>query len=243
MINKKTFSYEVYQTLREELSICCRYFFDELYQIFSYNGEKLRTSEVFNTTYDEKEKKIRYNIYLKSEEFYNTCAKLLKNKSYQFFLTDFRNLHSLPSITTYDYILFSNISDYLSEWYPGAKPIERFAQDLANLSTKSDATLLMFAYIYDISSKKTRSPIDTLDGQNYLLSILSATSYDFPSALAPTTKDRILYQEKKKSLMEDSECYTSKSNVYEIFSQAEDYPKKILQEVVPLITGKIVLDI
>jgi hypothetical protein len=43
--------------------------------------------------------------------------------------------------------------------------------------------------------------------------------------------------------MEDSESYTSGSTIYEIFSQAEDYPEKIIQEMLTLITGKIVLDI
>jgi hypothetical protein len=161
MINPKAFAYEVYQTLRKELSACSRYFFDELYQIFSYDGAMLRTSRVFNTSYDEKEKKISYNFYLESEKSYTKCAELLKNSSYQFFLADFRELPSLPSLTTYDSIFLSNISDYLSELYPVEECIEKFLQDIMILSTKSNAKLLIFAYIYDISQKNPRSPIDT----------------------------------------------------------------------------------
>src|SRR3989339_737185 len=46
-----------------------------------------------------------------------------------------------------------------------------------------------------------------------------------------------------KSLFENSEMYYKKSNIYEIFSNAEDKPNKIYKFFLPIIKNKIVLDL
>ena len=44
-------------------------------------------------------------------------------------------------------------------------------------------------------------------------------------------------------LLEDSEYYNKKADLYEAFSKAEDHPKKIIKFLKPLFKDKIVLDI
>ena len=46
-----------------------------------------------------------------------------------------------------------------------------------------------------------------------------------------------------KSLMEGSTSYHREANIYEIFSQAEDYPNKIFDFINPIVKDKVVVDL
>ena len=50
-------------------------------------------------------------------------------------------------------------------------------------------------------------------------------------------------EKRKGSLLEGSKSYYSEANYYDLFSQAEDYPKRILKFLKHKLNGKIIVDI
>jgi hypothetical protein len=139
--------------------------------------------------------------------------------------------------------MLGNISDYLEEIYKTTDYISCFAKDIEKLYKKSPYCSIIFAYLYDIENKKQRSNIDTPHYQKDLINFLNAESAIFTSAISLQKKDKILYIKGEQSLMEDSKSYNAGSEIYENFSQAEDFPGKVLQELIPITTGKTILDI
>lgn len=237
------FDIDVYKKFNPELSSRTKYFFDSLYKVFNNNWVELRKSKLFNNSYDDFKNKQRYNYYLENENEYNKCVSSIKNLTYNFINTDFKDLSSLENITEYDTIIFWNLSDYLIDNYSWENYIDQFWKDIEKLILNSKADYIIFWYIYNSASSIFRSNIDNPNYQIKLFDTIDATSFEFTSAIDKNLKDKILYYSQEKSLMEDSNNYNNWSEIYEIFSNAEDYPWKITEELLSVIEWKIVLDL
>lgn len=151
-IDKESLNYEVFKKLN--LSDESFNFFERKFFEFSYNGENLRKSSLFNNKYFRAESKIKENVYLDSG-VYIEVQKYLVESSIKFICSDLRDLKINER---FDYMFLSNIADYLNLMFDG-NYLEKYFCLVDNFLVDN----IYFAYIYDFYKKDYRSVIDNFD--------------------------------------------------------------------------------
>jgi Protein of unknown function (DUF3419). len=194
--NESTFNYKTFTRIKDSLSNDTYMFFEGLYRHFDYNGKKFRTSEIFNTLYDIKEYKIRYNEYLCENKYLLVQAKL---KPINFILSSVIDLNKYVN-KKYDIILLSNISDYINEIFKENyldKYKKFIEEELSNLLKPNGQIVL--AYIYDYQKNNNgRSEIDIEEIRKKLFNDKRYQIYIFDSAIDKNKKDAIIAYRKEE---------------------------------------------
>ncbi len=144
--NNNTFSINIYRKLSPHLDTYTRKFWDTLY--LDQNGFDIRKSMLFST--DEESFKVlpKVNDYL-SEESFQKLRKIFSSKEEPRFIET--NITKLSSKLTrkYDYILLSNIAQYLDYIYSKDELIN-FRRLILNLSNDlNSGGKIMLSYLYE----------------------------------------------------------------------------------------------
>lgn len=144
--NNNAFSINTYHRISPHLDTITRQFWDNLY--LRQNGLDIRKSMLFST--DEEPFKVlpKVNDYLSEESFEKLRTIMNTKKAPRFFET---NIIKLSSKLTkkYDYILLSNIAQYLDYIYDKDELI-KFRKLILNLSNDLNPDgKLMLSYLYD----------------------------------------------------------------------------------------------
>ena len=114
-INNKTasFDYILYKRIRENLNKKIREFFDNLYEIYNFNGKKLTRSDYFHQRGFIVDPKL-INSYLKNERNYLKLREMLKFRKFEFVRSDVKIIFSNKKIVKekFDIINLSNLPNY-----------------------------------------------------------------------------------------------------------------------------------
>lgn len=112
-VNEHCYDYSIYAKVREKLEPEIRCFFDKIYDIFEYSGEKFSKSGFFNNISIASAK--FNNTYLSSpKNYYQAKEKIIdlyKNHKIKFYNSDLFDIHELEN--GYDIVILSNIYDYI----------------------------------------------------------------------------------------------------------------------------------
>ena len=144
--NKNAFSINIYHKISPHLDAFTRQFWDSLY--LKQNGVDIRKSMLFST--DEEPFKIlpKVNDYLSEDSFEKLRVIIGIKKEPSFIETNVTSLSSKLA-KKYDYILLSNIAQYLDYIYDKDELIN-FRRLILNLSKNLNPNgKLMLSYLYD----------------------------------------------------------------------------------------------
>jgi len=144
--NKNAFSINIYHKISPHLDAFTRQFWDSLY--LKQNGVDIRKSMLFST--DEEPFKIlpKVNDYLSEDSFEKLRVIMGIKKEPSFIETNVTSLSSKLA-KKYDYILLSNIAQYLDYIYDKDELIN-FRRLILNLSKNLNPNgKLMLSYLYD----------------------------------------------------------------------------------------------
>ncbi len=233
---------DIYTGFRHFLSIPCRYVGD---LIFSPQRQR-----ILKDMYISKPQ-ILYNCgYLNSEVEYNNLKKLLPGVNFNFILTDVQFLDKKFN-KKYDLMHLSNISDYAHLMFKNNYLLQ-FNENVIKplLPYLTDNGLIICGYVYDSldknqSSKRSKINIEAERKEAFANNPnFSYSEREIKTAVGEDNFDTILMIKKNvKNLLEKSDIYYKKANIYEIFSQAEDAPNLIYKTLLPLFRDKNILDI
>lgn len=144
--NNNAFSINTYHKLSPHLEASTRQFWDSLY--LEQNGVDIRKSMLFST--DEESYKVlpKVNDYLNKDLFEKLKAILLTKDKPKFIETNITKLSSKLT-KKYDYILLSNIAQYLDYIYDKDELIN-FRRLILNLSSNLNPNgKIMLSYLYE----------------------------------------------------------------------------------------------
>jgi hypothetical protein len=144
--NNNAFSINIYRRISPHLDTITRHFWDSLY--LKQNGLDIRKSMLFSTDEESFNVIPKVNDYLSEESFEKLRAIMSIKKEPRFIET---NIIKLSSKLTkkYDYILLSNIAQYLDYIYDKDELI-KFRRLILNLSNDLNPNgKLMLSYLYD----------------------------------------------------------------------------------------------
>ncbi|MDO8507908.1 MAG: radical SAM protein [bacterium] len=204
---EEVLSYNNYNEVKGDISFQARYFFNQAYERFDFNGEKLRESEIFNNIYDEKQRKVSNNLYLENEVIYSKAQKRIKEGCYHWVSSSLKNLgQELDGHETFDLIILSNISDYTHLMFNTDDYLSEFKNLIVSvlLGKLKTGGKIVFAYIYDFDSKnnsKKRNEINDHKRRKEVFGGIEGTRYKefvFDSAMGKGYRDAIAYLEKVK---------------------------------------------
>lgn len=153
-LGEKVLDYKLYLKLRNSLETPFLKYWDFLYELFQYDGQKIVDSRLVDKTSDVK-KVIQSNPYLKSEDNYNKTKERMKSVTVTF--SD-KNLLEIGQEENeiYDIMLFSNIEYYLV-WDINATMSEAeyvdFIKNQASQALRENGVIQM-AYQYNYRYKK-----------------------------------------------------------------------------------------
>lgn len=148
--NEVSFTYKSYKKFSYLLSSDTQKFWNQQYINVNYQGNKIRTSNLFNLKHDDYCQKILNVKYLQSEQLYLNIQKNIKNCNFNFITENFIK-HEFNE--SFDVILLSNISDYSHKMFEDdyLKSFKTFWVE-KSLSLLNQDGILMFAYIYDFEN-------------------------------------------------------------------------------------------
>lgn len=144
--NNNAFSINIYHRISPHLDTITRQFWDSLY--LRQNGLDIRKSMLFST--DEEPFKVlpKVNEYLSEESFAKLRIIMSTKKEPRFIETNVIKLSS-KLVKKYDFILLSNIAQYLDYIYDKDELI-KFRRLILNLSNDLNPNgKLMLSYLYD----------------------------------------------------------------------------------------------
>lgn len=144
--NNNAFSINTYHKISPHLEASTRRFWDSLY--LEQNGVDIRKSMLFST--DEEPFKVlpKVNDYLSEDSFEKLRTIMLTKDEPRFIETNITKLSSKLT-KKYDYILLSNIAQYLDYIYDKDE-LNRFRRLILNLSFDLNTNgKLMLSYLYD----------------------------------------------------------------------------------------------
>lgn len=195
-ISDNTFKYEIFLKLKDNLPNNIFIFFDKLYRHFDYNGEKFRTSKIFNNLYDIKVNKISYNEYLEKDKYYEVQKKI---NSIKFICSSFTEIVKCVD-KKYDIILLSNISDYINNIFKDDY-LEKYKFFIENELSKllNNNGIIVLGYIYNYNLKnKGRSEIDNERMRNKIFNSKNYQIYTFASAISRSKRDAVIIYRKEE---------------------------------------------
>lgn len=195
-INDNSFDYNVFSKLKDNLSNNSYMFFEGLYRHFDYNGKNLRKSEIFNNLYDISDYKIKYNDYLKKDNYLQAKKKIV---SINFSCNSFINLNKSTE-KKYDLILLSNISDYIKDLFKDnyLDKYKMFIENELSNMLKPNGKIVL-AYIYDYNLN--RGGRTDIDNENIRSKIFNSKNYQiftFDSAIDKNKLDAIIVYRKEE---------------------------------------------
>jgi hypothetical protein len=152
--NENAFDFEIYKSLRNNLSINSQIFFDNVYDYFNNDGFKLRKSKIFiqHEEVINDDDTHRTNLYLKSRWNYYNAKRKIAGKQSRWILSDIKNLvNHLSDEDVFDVVLLSNISDYIKKIYPDDEQyLQKFADEIIDpLSHHLNPKGIISMYVYD----------------------------------------------------------------------------------------------
>lgn len=233
---------DIYTGIRQFLSIPCCYVGDLI-----FSPQKQR---ILKDMYIPKPQTLYNCGYLKDEKEYNNLKKLLPGVNLNFILTDVQFLHKMLN-KKYDLIHLSNISDYAHLMFKN-NYLQQFNKNIITplLPYLADNGIMICGYVYDSldtnqSSKRSKINIEAERKEAFANNPnFSYLEKEIKTAVGENNFDIILITKKKmKNLLEKSDIYYKKANVYEIFSEAEDAPNIIYKTLLPLFRDKNILDV
>lgn len=177
--SKKLFDENTYYRLSKDLEFEAKLFWDTLYSLYKPNEIKERLFFI-NTL--SKEKAIRNNPYL-SEDNFLTLRKKIEKTNINFINSNLTNL-SLNA-KKYDYVLLSNIFDYLFNFFVNTKDVKleeklcnyvNYVNKLTNLLT--DDGIMFFHYFWDSDINLLLHKIIRLFYNNKQVSTISFPNYN-----------------------------------------------------------------
>lgn len=233
---------DIYTGIRQFLSIPCCYVGD---LIFSPQKQRILKDMYIPNP------QILYNCgYLKGEKEYNNLKKLLPGVNLNFILTDVQFLHKMLN-KKYDLIHLSNISDYAHLMFKN-NYLKQFNKNIITplLPYLADNGIMICGYVYDYldtnqSSKRSKINIEAERKEAFANNPnFSYLEKEIKTAVGENNFDTILMIKKNvKNLLEKSDIYYKKAEIYEIFAQAEDKPNIIYKTLLPLFRDKNILDV
>lgn len=113
-------AYNLYQKLSNYLPKETKDFFDNLYEEFQFDGQKLAASEHFRQRDDLSTNRVSIKeiiSYLKTEEDYLSTRKILESKNIKFIHSDLRDISSAKELSgkKFDFINISNTHHYVEK--------------------------------------------------------------------------------------------------------------------------------
>jgi len=244
--SSKALSYNVYLNLRSQLLPAAKFFWDSIYKKVNNNGQVLRESLLFNNSFDRDEEKISNNLYLQSAKHYQAARQQIRDKKLVWFASSVEDIcrQALFKSKAYDIILLSNLADYASLMFRERNYLQQFRDRIIKVLLDSLAPngILSFAYLYDYYNKRKRSDVDKHKLRKKLFSSIGS---DYEESFFEGAGGRIdaLASLKKKSLCENSDSYLKSPEVYDELARSEDWPRKVLKVLAPLVKDKVVLDL
>jgi len=151
-LGEKSLDYSMYLRLKKHLSDSFIEYFDFLYKTFSYSGEAILSSRLFDSVVT-KEKVVLSNPYLKSKENYNLTKQRLDSVSISF---EEKNLLEIGNGSSmYDLMLFSNIESYLVDDVYSTMSQEEFLSFIKDQASKqlNAGGVIQIAYNYGYAYK------------------------------------------------------------------------------------------
>lgn len=237
-------SYNSYLKFRSLLSFNSRVFFDLLYKYYSYDGQKIRESALFNNLYDIPEVKVINNYYLRNEINYNLAKSILTNSKPAYIVNTIENLFFNKK---FDLIFLSNIADYSHKMFPWDNYLVEFKIQIIDklFWFLSPNWILVFAYMYYSDNPWVRNLIDVESIRREVFDYSWYWEYDIPSTVQLDKSDIISYISKfiSNSLIENSKNYYESVDIYEQFSKAEDSLWLVFDYLKAEVKDKVSLDI
>lgn len=146
------FKYEVYLKLRPFLPNEAMKYWDQIYEMFAYDGKQILESRLFHTGADNLDHILFSNPYLRTEKNYLKTKENCKDMTIDF---EFKNLLEVGKgdEEKYDLMLFSNIESYLTEDLFGCMSEEEFSQFIEQEASKElkEGGTIQVAYQYNRS--------------------------------------------------------------------------------------------
>ncbi len=151
------FDYEIYKKIRKNLNNETRHFFDDLYEKFDFNGDKLANSDYFRKRASVQKRSVKeFNYYLEDEKSYLKIRKTLKIRKFDFVLGSVLDISFLIKNGKYDLINLSNVQNYVCLNLSEEKTIKCFYKNiLLPLSNLLSNKGVIFYYTSD---EKTSYP-------------------------------------------------------------------------------------
>jgi len=153
--NSQTMSFEVYNSIKKDLSKSCLNFFDNLYKDYNFKGGDLRKGKLFRKRLDFDNLKIRSNPYLFSRENFEKTKLNIQNKNIRLINSNIKNLQSKLE-NNFDVVLLSNLADYSQQIYPGiSNHFDFFCEKIIAPIKKNlnEGGIICSTYVYDASEK------------------------------------------------------------------------------------------
>lgn len=195
-ISDNSFDYNIFSKMKDNLSNNSYMFFEGLYRHFDYNGKNLRKSEIFNNLYDISDYKIKYNDYLKKDNYLQAKKKIV---SIKFSCNSFINLNKNTD-KKYDLILLSNISDYIKDLFKD-NYLEKYKMfienELSNMLKPNGKIALAYIYDYNLNSEG-RTDIDNEKIRSKIFNNKNYQIFTFDSAIDKNKLDAIIVYRKEE---------------------------------------------
>jgi S-adenosylmethionine:diacylglycerol 3-amino-3-carboxypropyl transferase len=151
-MNNGTFNFDLYNKLRNSLSLSTKRFFDKLYQEFNYHGRQLVKSDYFRQRSMIKSSAIDINIYLKNNRNYIRCRGIMQSKELKFLELDVNDiLLNKNLIGKFDIINLSNVLNYLTGNTKEDDVLGALIKVTKNVSWRVKQGGLFFYYSYSSS--------------------------------------------------------------------------------------------
>jgi S-adenosylmethionine:diacylglycerol 3-amino-3-carboxypropyl transferase len=199
---QNAFNFGTYQKIRGSMNDISVQFFDQEYHNFSYDGQELRESKLFNNRFDNNELKIMSNPYLQSEENYNKAKNNLKKT--RWFRADVKDLADILEEESFDIVLFSNIADYAYKMYPETdEHLKEFCSGIIEpiIPNIYKGGILCAAYIYDVLGN-TEDDIRHVNNSTLRRKVFKETGQDYQEMIFESViegkKDAVVILRRKR---------------------------------------------
>lgn len=139
--DENTLKYDIYAKFKNNLDDNTLKFWDTIYRNFNNNGDLINNTNLFSTPYSSKFDYKRLNSYLNEQNYLILKVRLKNIKNINFINTEIHKLKNYLE-KEYDFMFFSNISDYVNSY------------DYMYLVTKLEDNLkengkIYFSYLYN----------------------------------------------------------------------------------------------
>ncbi len=145
--NPEALSCGTFKVLADRISLDAKRFFEDCH---SKAGDGLRSSSLFNNTYDGNALKVENNLYLRNSDSYALLQHRLTGVRIRYIHSCVTKLPRRLHSSTFDAVLLSNIADYAHEFFSGTSYLQSFVQEVIcpMRSRLRDGGVVCAAYLY-----------------------------------------------------------------------------------------------